>query len=254
MKWNPLPLLFAVLVASLLLANAPRPTYATPPALPNPVIVTQVQADAYIRPNQSTVGTGTRLIAGDAGNFTGFKILIRFDPFYLPASNTIHHARLILTTQAGGSSGYDYCSLRQCGTGWNNSSTYATANGQISGSSAGSPTGIENVNKAVYELSSFTGSYALVSSATIEDDELTVHSFESTSASARPQMEIWIKAKAGDANLDGHFTSADLTQAMAAGKYETGQGATWAEGDWNEDGFFTSADLAYAFANNTYEE
>lgn len=252
-SWNPLPLLFAVLVASLMIANAPSIADATPPAIPTPVVITDVQADAYIRPNQSTNGTGTALVAGNAGNFDGFKILIRFNPFNFPPANNIHHARMVLTTATGGSSGYDYSEVKTCSsTTWNNNVSYTTANGFIGGS-AGSNPGIEGTNKAVYDLTSFTGSYAIVSTASIEDDELTVYSSDHGTASLRPKMEIWKKAKPGDANLDEHFNSADMVQVFAAGKYETGQAATWAQGDWNEDGVFNSSDLSYAYANNTYE-
>ena len=37
----------------------------------------------------------------------------------------------------------------------------------------------------------------------------------------------------GDANQDLTFDQLDLMQALQAGKYLTGQPATWAEGDWN---------------------
>lgn len=252
--WNPFPLLFAVLVASITMAMAPTMAKATPPALLNPIVITDVQADAYIRPNQSTVGTGTALVAGNAGNFDDYKILIRFSPFNFPPENTIHHARMVLTTATGGSSGYYYSELRTCSsTTWNNNVSYSTANGFIGGS-AGSNPGIEGTNKAVYDLTSYTGSYAIVSTASIEDDELTVYSSDHSTSSWRPKMEIFIKAKPVDANLDGHFNSADLLLAMQGGEYETGNPATWVKGDWNEDGVFNSSDLAYAFANNTYEE
>lgn len=55
--------------------------------------------------------------------------------------------------------------------------------------------------------------------------------------------------RAGDANRDGIFDSADLVLAWQAGEYEDGhpKNSTWAEGDWNGDGDFTSADLVLAF-------
>jgi uncharacterized protein YjbI with pentapeptide repeats len=67
----------------------------------------------------------------------------------------------------------------------------------------------------------------------------------------------------GDANLDGEFTSADLVQVFAAGKYEATERepwgeiidypATWSTGDWNTDGEFTSSDLVLAFQDGGYE-
>jgi len=58
----------------------------------------------------------------------------------------------------------------------------------------------------------------------------------------------------GDSNLDGEFNSGDLVSVFGAGKYETGQPATWIEGDWNGDGGFGSGDLVVAFADGGYEE
>lgn len=252
-SWNPFPLLLAVLIASVMIANAPTIARATPPALTNPVVITDVQADAYIRPNTSTNGTGNALVAGNAGNNENFKILLRFNPFNFPASNTIHHARVVLTMGTSGISGYDYSEFRSCSsTTWNNNVSYATGNGFIGGI-IGTNMGIEGGNKAVYEVSSYSGSYAISSSASDEDDELTVWSSDHSTTSWRPKMEFYIKAKPGDATLDGHFNSSDMVQVFGAGKYETGQSATWAEGDWNEDGVFNSSDLSYAYANNTYE-
>jgi hypothetical protein len=57
----------------------------------------------------------------------------------------------------------------------------------------------------------------------------------------------------GDANLDGEFNSGDLVTVFAAGKYETGADASWAEGDWDGDGFFATGDLVFAFAGGGYE-
>ena len=54
------------------------------------------------------------------------------------------------------------------------------------------------------------------------------------------------KPAPGDANGDRQFNSADITQVLAAGKYETGQPASWEEGDWNSDGVFNSADIVLA--------
>ena len=57
----------------------------------------------------------------------------------------------------------------------------------------------------------------------------------------------------GDADLNGEFGSSDLVTVFTAGKYETGNAASWAEGDWNGDGAFGSGDLVTAFTDGGYE-
>jgi hypothetical protein len=56
----------------------------------------------------------------------------------------------------------------------------------------------------------------------------------------------------GDSNGDGKFDSEDLITVLAAGKYESGAPATYAEGDWNDDGVFDSLDLIDALAGGHY--
>ena len=57
----------------------------------------------------------------------------------------------------------------------------------------------------------------------------------------------------GDSNLDGEFNSSDFVAVFGAGKFETGQAATWAEGDWNGDGVFGSGDFVKAFSGGGFE-
>ena len=57
----------------------------------------------------------------------------------------------------------------------------------------------------------------------------------------------------GDANHDGIFDSSDLVQIMSAGKYETGELASWEEGDWNGDLDFDTTDLVVAFQGGGFE-
>ena len=63
--------------------------------------------------------------------------------------------------------------------------------------------------------------------------------------------EIWVndlkKTWMGDANLDMEFNSTDWVQVLAAGKYETGDTATWEEGDFTGNMRFTSSDFVAAF-------
>ena len=63
----------------------------------------------------------------------------------------------------------------------------------------------------------------------------------------------WEEASEGDADRDRGFDSSDLVQVFVAGKYETGQVATWEQGDWDGSGQFDSNDLIDAFITGTYE-
>jgi hypothetical protein len=51
----------------------------------------------------------------------------------------------------------------------------------------------------------------------------------------------------GRRDLNGEFNSSDLVSVFTAGKYETGNSATWSEGDFNGDKLFSSGDLVTAF-------
>lgn len=55
----------------------------------------------------------------------------------------------------------------------------------------------------------------------------------------------------GDVNGDGVFNSSDLVVVFAAGKYNTGEDASYYEGDWNGDGVFDSADFVYVLQQGT---
>ncbi len=71
-------------------------------------------------------------------------------------------------------------------------------------------------------------------------------------------LHYWVKSSKktwfGDADLNGEFNSGDMVQVFAAGKYETGEYAGWAEGDWNADGVFNSSDMVTAFVDGGYEQ
>jgi len=68
----------------------------------------------------------------------------------------------------------------------------------------------------------------------------------------------------GDATKDGTFNQFDIIQVLQAGKYLTGQNATWGEGDWNGapggnkffppsgDGVFDQLDLVAALQAGIY--
>ena len=57
----------------------------------------------------------------------------------------------------------------------------------------------------------------------------------------------------GDSNLDGEFNSSDFVFVFTAGKYETGEAATWGEGDWDGNQLFESTDFVAAFSAGGYE-
>ena len=65
--------------------------------------------------------------------------------------------------------------------------------------------------------------------------------------------ERW-QAAPGDANRDGHFDQWDITAVLEAGRYASGQEATWAEGDWNGDAVFDQLDLVAALQAGNYLE
>jgi hypothetical protein len=57
----------------------------------------------------------------------------------------------------------------------------------------------------------------------------------------------------GDADLNLEFNSSDMVQVFVAGKYETGQDASWTEGDFNGSTKFDSSDMVAAFVGAGYE-
>ena len=56
----------------------------------------------------------------------------------------------------------------------------------------------------------------------------------------------------GDANLDGEFDAADLVTVLQAGKFGTGEPASWSEGDWNADRIFDANDIVLALQDDGY--
>ena len=58
----------------------------------------------------------------------------------------------------------------------------------------------------------------------------------------------------GDGNLDGEFNTNDLVGFFQAGKFETGNPATFAQGDHNADGLFNTNDLVSMFQSGGFEK
>ena len=56
----------------------------------------------------------------------------------------------------------------------------------------------------------------------------------------------------GDSNLDGAFNQDDLSIVLQAGKYLSGQPATYGEGDWNRDGKFDQLDIVFALLRGSF--
>ena len=70
--------------------------------------------------------------------------------------------------------------------------------------------------------------------------------------------EEWVVSLAntwfGDADLDGVFNTSDFVTVFQAGRFETGESASWTQGDWNGDRRFTSADFVKAFQDGGFEQ
>jgi hypothetical protein len=58
----------------------------------------------------------------------------------------------------------------------------------------------------------------------------------------------------GDSNGDGVFNEMDLMQVLEAGKYLTGEPATFAEGDWDGSGQFDQFDIIAALQAGNYSQ
>lgn len=76
----------------------------------------------------------------------------------------------------------------------------------------------------------------------------------------RLDLNRWVHRLAGttlgDANLNGHFDSADLVAVFQAGQYEDGiaGNSAWSSGDWNGDAEFNTTDLIVAFQDGGYSD
>jgi hypothetical protein len=58
--------------------------------------------------------------------------------------------------------------------------------------------------------------------------------------------------QAGDANRDGQFNQLDIVQVLQAGKYHSGEPASWEQGDFNRDGLFDRLDIVTALQTGSY--
>ena len=61
-----------------------------------------------------------------------------------------------------------------------------------------------------------------------------------------------VSSLAGDANGDGSFDQLDIVQVLQAGKYLTGEHATFEEGDFTGDGVFDANDIVAALQQGNY--
>lgn len=67
-----------------------------------------------------------------------------------------------------------------------------------------------------------------------------------TAGAPSPGRVQFFERLAGDANDDGRFDAVDVLQLLQAGKYMTGQSATWSQGDFTGDGRFDPRDVVLA--------
>ena len=65
----------------------------------------------------------------------------------------------------------------------------------------------------------------------------------------RPEPEL----RAGDANGDFMVDTADIIAVLAAGKFETGDAATFEQGDFNGDGVFNTGDIVLMLGEGLFE-
>lgn len=64
--------------------------------------------------------------------------------------------------------------------------------------------------------------------------------------------DVVLNALPGDANGDLEFNQLDVIAVLSAGKYLTGERATWGEGDWNNDDVFDQLDVVAAAQTGLY--
>ncbi len=92
----------------------------------------------------------------------------------------------------------------------------------------------------------------------VAEQDLPLYDHNSDNVVDVTDRTIWVKELrktwVGDANFDNEFNSGDLVDVFAAGLYETGQAAGWAQGDWSGDMVFDSGDLVAAFSDGGYEQ
>ena len=75
-------------------------------------------------------------------------------------------------------------------------------------------------------LTQFTGEIAVLNVFPRAFNADDIQAAFAALSTAGPHLE------AGDANMDLRFDQLDLVLVQIAGKYMTGQAATWGEGDW----------------------
>ena len=94
------------------------------------------------------------------------------------------------------------------------------------------------------ELTQGSGNYTL----TLFSSTIRVNRFDRVFVNA----EVKWTQNAGDSDEDWDFDQLDLVKILAAGKYLTGEAASWGEGDWNGDGVFDSGDIVLALLTGIY--
>lgn len=234
----------------MLLLLLTAPVYAAPPTVQVTEVLTPTE-DTYIDQNNptSTYGTNGNVMFGRISS----KTVRGLFKFTIPTNTSIVSGNIVFDNVAGGSftNWSGRVDARALGTtSWSESSTWNSA-----GSTTWPSTSAGTVSvSGQLALTDFSGNYAL-GFQTGQSGNLNVRSSESGSPDS-PQLTLVYNryAYAGDADKDGDFDSQDLVVVFIAGKYETGQAATWEQGDWNEDGVFNSSDLILALQGGHYED
>lgn len=97
----------------------------------------------------------------------------------------------------------------------------------------------------------------LIARETREGRRASIFDLNRDTLTTTADVRVWVHDLArtwlGDANLNGQFSTDDLVDVFQAGKYETGDPASWASGDWNSDGLFNSGDLVLVLQEGGYE-
>ena len=142
---------------------------------------------------------------------------------------------------------------------WDEATTWAESDGGFRDSVFLSP------ELPVWSYDNFSGWYVLAATEWVREwrtgpnrgilaipsgGELTIRSNDHWGA-GKPELIIDYDPP-GDVDGDGLFTQFDIVIVLQAGKYNTGQPATWGEGDWNQDGVFNQLDLVTALAETGY--
>lgn len=93
----------------------------------------------------------------------------------------------------------------------------------------------------------FSGTYTLA----LSDEDLPGAAFQQLTLAVRGSV---IAPAAGDTNFDAFVDLIDAGNVLAAGRYDTGDSATWSEGDFNADRVVDILDITDLLAADLYDQ